>query len=96
MSLHAGDPVLVEDDSTSPPVRWPGRVTLRYGVDRVDVQYAGYVEQFPLPSGRCGNRRLVPVSELEYVMLSSGLMSRIEESRAHPERLVPLDLGNLP
>lgn len=75
-SLRADDPVLVEDDSATPPVRWVGRVTLRYGVDRVDVAYAGYVEQFPLPSGRRGSRYLVPVSELEHVMLSSGLMSR--------------------
>jgi hypothetical protein len=40
-------------------------------------------------------RELVPptaVSELEQAVQASGLMARVDESRAHPERMVPLDL----
>jgi hypothetical protein len=42
-----------------------------------------------------GTITLHPITDLEADMWESGLMAKIEDSRAHPERMSPLDLDDL-
>lgn len=42
-----------------------------------------------------GTITLHPITDLEASMWRSGLMAKIEGSRAHPERMIPMDLGDL-
>lgn len=42
-----------------------------------------------------GTITLHPITDLEAEMWRSGLMAKIEDSRAHPDRLIPLDLDDL-
>lgn len=42
-----------------------------------------------------GTITLHPITDLEASMWRSGLMAKIEDSRAHPERMIPLDLDDL-